>query len=136
MSGPTILSSAYAYGAGINQTKDVVGTAVFAGNSSQWPFLKRDGQSVTKLPGISKATYGLAHSINNAGQIVGYQGYLNRGSIINRAVLWTSLTTVVDLNASVKIGPGVTLTRSYRNNNNGDILVYTNSNVPYLLIAK
>ena len=136
VSGPIILSSAYAYGSGINHAKDVVGAAVFAENSSQWPYLKRNGQSVTKLPGISKATYGLAFSINNAGQIVGYQGYISRGYITNRAVLWTSPTAVVDLNSMVKLGAGESLTRSWRINNRGDILAYTNTDVPCLLIAK
>jgi uncharacterized membrane protein len=136
ISGPTILSSAYAYGSGINSAKDVVGAAVFAGNVSQWPYLKRNGQSVTKLPGISKATYGLAFSINNGGQIVGYQGYLNRGYITNRAVLWTSPTAVVDLNSTVKLGVGESLERSWRINNRGDILAYTNTDVPCLLFAK
>ncbi len=114
----------------------VQGVESLKGNSSLQPYLKRDGQSITRLPSISKATYGFAHSINTDGQIVGYQGYLNRGSIINRAVLWTSPTAVVDLNSTVKLGVGESLTRSYRNNNRGDILAYTNTDVPCLLLAK
>ena len=136
VSGPTVLSSANAYGLGINDAKDVVGSAVFAGSSSQWPYLKREGQPVTKLPGISKATYGLAFSINTGGQIVGYQGYLNRGSIVNRAVLWTSPTAVVDLNSLVKLAARESLTRAHRINSRGDVLAFNNANVPCLLIAK
>jgi uncharacterized membrane protein len=134
--GPTVLSDAYAVANGINTAGEVVGEAVFGAGSSNWPFLKSVGGPVTALAGLAKSTYGTANDINENGRIVGRLSYLNRGSTVHRAVLWTTPTTAIDLNSVVSLGRNEKLVSAERINSRGDILASINGTTPCLLIAK
>lgn len=94
----------------------------FVGQSDAWPFLKPNGGPMQALPGLRKATHGDAGDINDNGAIVGYQGYLARGTPVFQAVLWPDHGTVVDLNKKVDLGNSATLESAYRINNAGAIL--------------
>jgi len=123
----------------INNAGDAVGRAGFAPGGAGMPFLRRAGQAVLRLPLLSNAYSGSAAGINDAGRIVGGQGVtLPRSTLggATRAVLWTSPTTVVDLNSLVSLEKSESLTWSLRINNRGDILAFINGNTPCLLIAR
>jgi len=138
LTGPTELAAGYGYpeALGINASLSVVGRAAFTAGGPGWAYLKpADSSSLVPLAGIPKATWGVARAINDAGKIVGYQSYLSHGPV-SRAVLWTSPTTVVDLNYQVTLGRSETLTMASLINRRGDILASINSNIGCLLIAK
>ncbi len=131
--GTYFLAEAY----GVNNFGDAVGVAAFAAGSGAAPFLRRAGQSVEPLPMLPKASTGLATSLNDAGRIVGFQTIFQKGQgMLQRAVLWTSSTAVVDLNSQVLLGPSENLDYAFDINSRGDILARINGNTPCLLIAK
>ena len=100
----------------VNSGGDIVG------QSGGWPFVKPSGQTVQPLIGIRKATWGYAEGINDAGTMVGIMGYLFHGAMIEKAVLWSDATTVVDLNKKVVLGSSEVLEAAFRINNSGAIL--------------
>ena len=100
----------------VNSDGDVVG------ESGNWPFVKPVGQPMQPLPGIRKATSGLAGGINDLGQMVGRQGYLFKGEAIFKAVLWPDAASVIDLNKKVVLGRGEELESAHAINNAGHIL--------------
>ena len=111
-SGPSDLGSlngAPSVAYGINFFGDIVG------QSGNWPFLKTSGQPMQPLAGIRKATNGFALDINDAGVIVGDQGYLFHGQSIQKAVIWTTAGTVRELNKKVNLGASETLKSRERN---------------------
>jgi hypothetical protein len=138
LTGPTVLSSDYAAALGVDNSGDVVGDAVSGDDPSAWPFLKIAGQPVQPLPGLSKAASGSAVDINDSGLIVGWQvSFLQGQGAVERAVLWTSPTKVIDLNRLVSLGAGDSLEFAHRINSRGDILAAAHDlNTPCLLIAK
>lgn len=137
LSGPTIIASNFSGANSLNDASTVVGSTVFSTGGSAWPFYKLSDGAVIALAGISKATHGSANGINNSGKIVGYQGYISRAQgAVQRAVLWNSPTSVVDLNTKVSLGSSESLRFATHVNDRGDILAVNNSGVPCLLIAK
>jgi len=119
LSGPSDLGSldggpSAAYG--VNSGGEVVG------ESSNWPFVKPASQPMQPLPGIQKATNGLAGGINDLGQMVGRQGYLFKGEAVFKAVLWPDAASVIDLNKKVVLGRGEELESAHAINNAGHIL--------------
>ena len=101
---------------GINFFGDIVG------QSGNWPFLKTAGQPMQPLAGIRKATNGSALDINDAGVIVGDQGYLFHGQAIQKAVLWTAAGNVQELNKKVNLGASETLKAAGGINDAGQII--------------
>lgn len=117
VSGPTDLgtlggeSAAY----GLNFRGDVVG------ESGNWPFVKLTGQAMQPLSGIRKATYGYANEINNAGVVVGEQGYLSRGRVVSTAVIWTTPSSPRELEKDVNLARGESLVGASQINDAGYI---------------
>ena len=131
--GTYFLAEAY----GVNKFGDAVGVVDWTGGSGAAPFLRQTGASLAPLPMLPKASTGLATSINDAGRIVGFQTIFQKGQgALNRAVLWTSSTAVVDLNSQVSLGSSEKLDYAFDINTRGDILARINGNTPCLLIAK
>jgi hypothetical protein len=121
----------------VNNSGDAVGVAAFAEGAPGRPFLRRADQAVAPLPLLSNAFSGSATGINDAGVAVGGLFVTSRrGAVERRAVLWSSTTTVVDLNSLVSLGKSETLVWSLRVNNSRDILAIINGHTPCLLIAK
>ncbi len=121
----------------INNLGDAVGIAAFMEGGAGMPFLRRAGQSVLPLPILPNAVSGSATAINDGGRIVGGQFVELKGQgLVRRAVLWTSPTTVVDLNSLVSLGRSESLPWCLRINSSGVILATINGHTPCLLIPK
>lgn len=137
VSGPTDLGSLGGESAayGINVLGDVVG------ESGNWPFVKWAGQAMQPLSGIRKASYGYANEINNAGVIVGEQGYLSRGRAVSKAVIWTASNSPRELEKDVNLARGESLVAASQINDAGDIAglgffptISVNGDVGFLLV--
>ncbi len=81
--------------------------------------------SLWPLAGLPKCTWGWANGINDNGKIVGSQGYVARGVLVDRAVLWTARSTAVDLNSKVSLAKGEVLVSASHINAGGDIIAST-----------
>ena len=137
--GPDLFAGNYflAEPHGVNRFGNAVGMVAWAEGSGAAPFLRLTGNSMTPLSMLPKATTGSATSINDAGKVVGYQTIFQKGQgALQRAVLWTSSTAVVDLNSQVSLGSSEKLDYAFDINSRGDILARINGNTPCLLIAK
>ena len=91
--------------------------------------------------GIRKATYGYANEINNAGVIVGEQGYLSRGRAVSKAVIWTTPSSPRELEKDVNLARGESLVGASQINDAGHIAglgffpaISENGNVGFLLV--
>lgn len=139
VTGPALFAGNYflAEARGVNKFGDAVGMVAWAEGSGAAPFVRPIGDSMIPLPMLPKASTGHATSINDAGQIVGFQIIFQKGQgALQRAVLWTSSSAVVDLNSQVSLGSSEKLEYAFDINSRGDILARINGNTPCLLIAK
>jgi hypothetical protein len=143
VTGPAVFAGANFWGeaGGVNNFGDAVGGAALQ-ESQVVPFVRIAGQPMVALPLLPNGHSGRARSINDSGQIVGYQ-FTSRPhqTLEQKATLWTNSTTVVDLNSQVKLGRGEKLETALDINNRtprGDILAILDPyySTPCLLIAK
>lgn len=125
--GPTDLGSLVGLGSAafdVNVHGDVVGQSSLG--RCCWPFLKNAGAAMEPLNVLSDTAFGSASGINDQGTIVGsltIEKRKGRRIIVDeKAVIWTSPTSVSDLNKKVTLAASERLEQAISINNAGDIV--------------
>jgi probable HAF family extracellular repeat protein len=114
------LGGAFGYANWANDAGEVVGVATTVGDKSIHAFLWKDG-AMTDLETVGSDPSSEAKSINSRGQIVGASFDLSTANVDLHGFLWEDGGPIMDLNALVSPGSGVTITNAFDINERGEI---------------